>query len=140
MGKIKFYDLPYNWQEMMLIRQVQAGNRINPNVFEKKIDASKAEGGFNFKEDKEIKWNEIFQWDRKKPLPKCPLPEAKFPKDDSLTPTNFKSNIGDNIEFGGMIYTSIAETALYKIYATKDTIKGMQHNKKSLVLIQKKQL
>ena len=61
MNKIEYYKLPTEWQELMLMRQVQAGNRINPGVFIKKIDASKAEGGFNFKEDKEVCWNDIFK-------------------------------------------------------------------------------
>lgn len=138
MSKVKFYDLPYDWQQLMLMRQAQAGNRINPSVFEKKIDASKSEGGFNFREDKEVKWNDIFQWDGKKPLPKCPLPESKYPKEDTLTPRTYGTNLNETIEFGGMIYRCLAETEFFKIYATKDTIRGMQHNKKSLVLMQRK--
>ena len=134
MNKIEYYKLPTEWQELMLMRQVQAGNRINPGVFVKKIDASKAEGGFNFKEDKEVCWNDIFKWDGKKPLPNCPLPDYKYPKEDTLIPKAVEAPIN----FGGLTYKYLASTDTHKLYATKDTIRGMRPGRKSLVLVMEK--
>lgn len=132
--KVKYYELPSDWQQLMLIRQAQAGNRINPAVFEKKIDASKAEGGFNFKEDMQVRWNDIFHWDKESPLPVCPLPDYKFPVEETLVPATSH----EVILFGGQDYYYLAENEEYTIYATKDTIKGMRNNKKSLVLMRQK--
>lgn len=132
MKKVKFQNLPYTWQQLMLIRQAQAGNRINSAVFDKKIDASKSEGGFDFNADKSVRWNDIFYWDGKKDLPECPIPEAKFPSEETLKPSVLESKI---LTFGGLSYKKIAETEKFDIYATKDTINGMRHHKKSLVLI-----
>jgi len=134
MNKIAYCKLPYEWRELMLIRQAQAGNRINPGVFMKKIDASKAEGGFNFKEDKEVCWNNIFKWDGKKPLPKCPMPEYRYPKEETFTP----EVIERPITYGGLTYMYIASTEHHKLYATKDTIRGMKSGKKSIVLVMDK--
>ena len=134
MNKIDYYKLPYEWRELMLIRQAQSGNRISPEVFLRKIDASKSEGGFNFKDDKVVNWQEIYHWDGRKPLPECPLPAVKWPKEDTLMP----EVVQQTIEYGGLTYNYLTSTDQYNLYATKDTIKGMHNGKKSMFLVMAK--
>lgn len=136
--KRKYCEIPLEYQELMLIRQAQAGNRINPNVFWLKIDASKAEGGFNFLEDKEVNWNEIFYWDGKSPLPECPLPKPKYPKQETLVPSTDDKLPTEPIVVGGIKHYAIASNENFYFYASEDTIKGMKHDKKSKVYLQKK--
>lgn len=137
--KRTFNELPLLYQSLMLDRQVKAGNPYNPGVFIRKIDASKAEGGFNFTEDKEVNWNRI--WDKNFKLSddisKIKGIQYKGPEESTLTPEAIKEEPYAKVNHNGEeMY--LLNPKCFNFYITLGSLKSMERYGRSKVIIEKK--